>query len=77
MTTPALHVLPIVKNAQQLNNVQLVLLIIIGIHNNYNVYNAKLANFTILKAHNAKIVQAIALNALLLLFVLPVLRSFI
>ena len=77
VTTPALHVLPIVKNAQQLNNVQRVQLIIIGMMLKNHVWHVHLANFTILKAHNVKIVQTIALNALLLLFVLPVPRSFI
>ena len=77
MTTLALHVLPIATHAQQLNNVQRVQLIIIGMTLKKNVLHVHLANFTILKAHNAKIVQAIALNALLLQFVLPVPRSFI
>ena len=77
VTTLALHVLPIVTTAQLLNNVQRVQQIIIGMRFKKHVWHVHLANFTILKAHNAKIVRAIALNALLLQFVLPVLRSFI
>ena len=77
VTTLALHVLPIATHAQQLNNVQRVHLIIIGMTLKKNVWHVHLANFTILKVHNVKIVRAIALNALLLLFVLPVLLSFI